>query len=78
VLARLWGAGVGLSVPFAHALPDYEGLQDMVPRVAVPNARDFASRVLAISNTPWLDDATFTMIIEVIAQACGPDLYAAA
>lgn len=72
VLSRLWGAGVGLGIPFAHALPDYAALQDVIPKAAVPNARDFAARVLAISNTPWLDDATFMRIIEVIGQACGP------
>ncbi|MGV8944108.1 DegT/DnrJ/EryC1/StrS family aminotransferase [Thermomonas sp.] len=72
VLARLWGAGMGLGIPFAHALPDYQGLQDMVPRLAVPNARDFAARVLTISNTPWLDDATFIRIVEVIRQVCDP------
>ena len=65
-LSRLWGAGIGIGVPFAHALPDYAPLLDIVPRTSVPNAREFASRVLTISNTPWLDDATFARIVGVI------------
>lgn len=73
VLAGLWGAGVGIGIPFARALPDYAALQDVIPKTAVPNARDFASRVITISNSPWLDDATFARILEVIGQACGAD-----
>lgn len=69
LLARLWGTGVGIGVPFARALPDYAALQDMVPKTVVPNARDFASRVLALSNTPWLDDAAFERIAQTIERA---------
>ena len=70
VLDRLWGKGVGLGVPFAYALPDYADLRDVIPQGEIPNARDFASRIFTISNTPWLDDATFARITEVIRQAC--------
>lgn len=73
VLARLWGTGVGVGIPFARALPDYAVLQDVVPKSSVPNARDFASRVLAISNTPWLDQATFMQIAEAVELAAGSD-----
>ena len=72
VLERLWGAGVGLAIPFAYALPDCAALRDTIPQCAVPNARDFASRILTVTNTPWLDDATFARITEVIGQACYP------
>lgn len=78
VLSRLWGAGIGIGVPFAHALPDYASLLDIVPRTAVPNARVFASRVLTISNTPWLNDATFARIVGVIEAASGSGTAVAA
>ncbi len=74
VLEQLWGEGVGLGIPFARALPDYAALHDVIPQVAVPNARDFAARVLAVSNTPWLDDATFMRIVNVIEQACSSEM----
>ncbi len=70
VLARLWGAGVGIAVPFARALPDYAFLRGKVPAIDVPRARDFATRVLTITNSPWLDAATFARIAEVIERAC--------
>ncbi len=69
VLAQLWGAGVGIGVPFARALPDYLALQDIVPAADVPNARAFAARIVSITNSPWLDDATFERIAEVIERA---------
>lgn len=65
VLAESWGAGVGISVPFVHALPDYSGGS----AEEVPNARAFAARVLSISNSPWLDDATFAGIVACIERA---------
>lgn len=66
VLAVLWGSGVGVGIPFAHALPDYALLREVVPAEPVPNARAFAGRVLTITNSPWLDDATFDRIVDCI------------
>ena len=66
VLAELWGAGVGVGIPFARALPDYTSLRGVAPAEPVPNARAFAGRVLAITNSPWLDDATFDGIVDCI------------
>ncbi len=71
VLAELWGAGVGVGVPFARALPDYPSLRGIVPATDVPNARAFATRILAITNSPWLDELTFARIVERIEHACG-------
>lgn len=68
VLDRLWGAGVGVGVPFARALPDYRSLRGMVAADDVAHARSFAARVLSISNSPWLDDATFDRIADCIAR----------
>ena len=71
VLAELWGAGVGVGVPFARALPDYPSLRGIVPATDVPNAGAFATRILAITNSPWLDELTFARIVERIEHACG-------
>ncbi len=68
-LAQLWQAGLGVSRLFIHALPDYAYLGDCVPQQDVPRARDFAARSLTISNSPWLDDATFEHICERLQAA---------
>lgn len=67
-LAHLWTAGLGVSRLFIHALPDYPYLASRVTG-DVPHARDFAARMLTISNSPWLDDASFQRIVEVIADS---------
>jgi dTDP-4-amino-4,6-dideoxygalactose transaminase len=67
LLRAQWGSGLGFSLPFVHALPDYPQYAGVVPRATagtLPHARDLAGRVLSISNSPWLDDARF-------AQVCG-------
>jgi len=69
-LTELWGAGVGVGVPFARALPDYASLRDIVPAADVPNARAFAARVLTITNSHWLDDLTFERIVDSIEHTC--------
>lgn len=68
VLARWWSAGVGISRLFVHALPDYAYLADRVPQAPAPHARDFAQRTLTLSNSPWLDDATFERVVVAIEQ----------
>lgn len=69
-IRALWGAGCGLSLPFVHALPDYPRYAGVVPAAeagALPHARDLASRLLAISNSPWLDDARFERVCAALA-----------
>lgn len=61
-LRELWGAGLGVSRLFIHALPDYGYLQPFVGEHEVPNARAFAATTLTISNSPWLDDGAFESI----------------
>ncbi len=66
-LRELWGAGLGVSRLFIHALPDYGYLQPFVGRRAeesgaIPNARAFAATTLTVSNSPWLADAAFETI----------------
>ena len=72
VLQAHWGDGSGLSLPFVHVLPDY-GCYDHVLGAArhddVSRARDWAQRLLAISNSPWLDDARFARVLANIQAA---------
>jgi dTDP-4-amino-4,6-dideoxygalactose transaminase len=65
-LRRLWGAGLGVSRLFIHALPDYGYLRGVIGEQAVPNARAFAATTLTISNSPWLGDAQFEEIVAVL------------
>lgn len=72
VLHALWGAGCGVSLPFVHTLADYERYAAVVPRLpadALPNARDLAGRLLAISNSPWLEEARFESVFRTLAEA---------
>jgi dTDP-4-amino-4,6-dideoxygalactose transaminase len=68
ILAELWGAGLGVSRMFVHALPDYGYLADRVPHQDMPNARAFAARSLTLSNSPWLDDARFEQVARSIER----------
>jgi dTDP-4-amino-4,6-dideoxygalactose transaminase len=73
-LDRLWTAGVGVTRLFMHALPDYPYLQAQLGAYDVPNARDFASRMLTISNSPWLLEKDFHRICSVLAEAARTSL----
>ena len=65
-LAKLWESGLGVSRLYIHALPDYPYLQGRLTNTDTPNARDFASRMLTISNSLWLDDDAFARILSEI------------
>ena len=67
-LAQMWHAGLGVSRLFIHALPDYTYLAVSLGKTDVPNARDFAARMLTISNSPWLDEMDFMRICKVLTQ----------
>jgi perosamine synthetase len=68
-LKALWPAGVGVTRLFIHALPDYPYLEAQLGVNDVPNARDFAARMLTISNSPWLLERDFHRICSVLADA---------
>lgn len=68
-LRTLWTTGLGVSRLFIHALPDYAYLRSVVPDTPLPNARSFAARSLTITNSPWLDDATFERICSELKRA---------
>jgi dTDP-4-amino-4,6-dideoxygalactose transaminase len=67
-LRTLWTAGLGVSRLFIHALPDYGYLRDIVADTPLPHARGFAARSLTITNSLWLDDATFELICSVLER----------
>ncbi|QDE40626.1 nucleotide sugar aminotransferase [Luteibacter pinisoli] len=66
VLHRLWASRHGVARMFVHALPDYPYLGTMAGGENVPHARDFAARTLTVTNSPWLDDASFEHVCAVI------------
>jgi len=71
-LHALWGQGLGVSLPFAHALPDYPRYAHHIPRSTAehwPNGRDFARHALAVSNSPWLGDADFARVCDTLRRA---------
>lgn len=68
-LQALWGAGVGASRMFIHALPDYAYLQTIVADAPIPNARDFAARTLTLGNSAWLDERAFQIIHHALTAA---------
>ena len=66
VLKAHWADGSGLSLPFVHVLPDYrryDHVQDAARHDDVSQARDWAQRLLAISNSPWLDAQRFESLL---------------
>lgn len=68
-LETLWTSGLGVSRLFIHALPDYGYLTHLFEAPAVPHARDFAARMLTVSNSPWLDDAGFVRVLSALSAA---------
>lgn len=66
VLNQLWASPLGVTRLFIHTLAQYDYLRPIVPAIAMPNAEDFAARMLTITNSPWLTDAQFSRIAEVI------------
>ncbi|MGJ8517064.1 DegT/DnrJ/EryC1/StrS family aminotransferase [Carnimonas bestiolae] len=72
VLHRSWGKGLGTSLMFVHALPDYECYRDIFAAEEgeqAPNARRLAQRMLVISNSPWLDQPRFERLCAMLHRA---------
>ena len=65
-LERLWSRGVGVGRLFIHALPDYGYLARALGGARCSNARDFAARMLVITNSQWLGDQRFNAICAVL------------
>jgi dTDP-4-amino-4,6-dideoxygalactose transaminase len=69
-LDKLWTRGLGVTRLFLHDLTGYAYLNEIVPRASVPNAADFASRMLTVSNSHWLEEADFKTIAEELEATC--------
>ncbi len=70
-----WASGWGLSLPFSRVLPDYERYAPVLGEAMddpVPQARDWAQRLLAISNSAWLSDALFGQLLDALRQTMPP------
>lgn len=68
-LGRLWGAGLGVSRLFVHALTDYPFLADIVPYTPLPRARRLAATSLLVGNSPWLTDRDLGRIEQELRAA---------
>lgn len=66
ILNKLWQEPLGVSRLFIHDLPNYQYLNSVVPQIAMPNAQDFADRMLTITNSLWLEDIHFKTICQTI------------
>ncbi len=68
-LRRLWTRGLGVSRMFIHALPDYAYLRGIVAQDDMPNARDFAARMLTLGNSAWQTGEETAQILRALAAA---------
>jgi dTDP-4-amino-4,6-dideoxygalactose transaminase len=68
-LGRLWPAGLGVGRLFIHALADYAYLEPEVDGAGIPNARDFAARMLTVTNSEWLDEGDFAKVCRVLEES---------
>lgn len=66
ILQKLWPSTLGVSRLFIHSLPNYQYLNTIVPQIIMPNADDFAQRMLTITNSLWLNDKQFDQIYQTI------------
>ncbi|MEG0199156.1 MAG: DegT/DnrJ/EryC1/StrS family aminotransferase [Comamonas sp.] len=74
LLKAQWANGCGLSLPFVHVLPDYGRYQHVLAfaqQDTVTQARDWAQRLVAVSNSPWLDSSRFAGLLQDFQQAIG-------
>lgn len=69
VIAQLWNSPLGVTRLFIHVLSDYTYLASIVPQTEIQHARDFAERLLTITNSPWLDEQNFEYICRILESA---------
>ncbi|HKR89788.1 MAG TPA: DegT/DnrJ/EryC1/StrS family aminotransferase [Phenylobacterium sp.] len=68
-LRRLWPAGLGVGRLFIHALADYAYLEPHLDGSGIPNARDFAARMLTVTNSEWLDEDDFEQVCRALEES---------
>jgi dTDP-4-amino-4,6-dideoxygalactose transaminase len=67
-LRQLWGAGLGVTRLFIHALPDYGYLKHLFPDAEMPNAHDFAARMLTVSNSVWMSEEEMKRVRDILEE----------
>ncbi len=72
IMNRLWRSNYGVTRLFINELSGYSYLNDCISRKPCPNAQDFAARSFSISNTHWMEDAQFTMILQALKSVVKP------
>ncbi|QNP47209.1 DegT/DnrJ/EryC1/StrS family aminotransferase [Diaphorobacter aerolatus] len=71
LMRAYWSSGLGLSLPFVNILPDYVRYAPLLGRAVLDSvmiARDWAQRLVAISNSEWLTDVQFERLCSHIAE----------
>lgn len=68
VLDRLWRSGLGVSTLFVHDLHGYGYLKPYLKEGSTPNARNFASRIFSISNSPLVTEKDFQFIFDSLSR----------
>ncbi|WP_028671341.1 DegT/DnrJ/EryC1/StrS family aminotransferase [Saccharospirillum impatiens] len=68
VLASLSQAGLGATAMYRHALPDIAGLEGRFDRTRVPNARQFADRLITLPVHEGIDRAAVARITDAVAR----------
>ncbi len=64
ILDQLWTCGLGVTKLFVRSIIHYPALSHL--KGNTPNAVDFAARSFTISNSVWLDEASFQHIYKVL------------
>lgn len=66
ILNDLWQSGLGITKLFVRAICDYPYLAHI--HAITPNAVKFAACSFTISNSLWLDDEKFSMILQTLKK----------
>lgn len=70
IMDQLWQSGLGVTRLFIHELPSYDYLQAIIPKQDMPNARSFAERSFTLTNSHYLSDEDFAVVVENIHRVC--------
>lgn len=67
-LEKLWDTGLGVSRLYIHALTDYPYLAGRLGTMDTPHARDFAARMLTVSNSLWMGERELERITKILGE----------
>ncbi|OTG86335.1 hypothetical protein B9T31_07495 [Acinetobacter sp. ANC 4558] len=66
ILNDLWQSGLGITKLFVRSIPNYPNLNHL--NIGTPNAQLFAARSFSISNTLWMTDEHFEIILNILKK----------